>query len=165
MNGRDRIPESNDVHPGHKPNARRSAKAGSKVSNPQGLGDSVDKRLAQPKLSEAAIQKAIVTYLAALRIDAIAVPNGSHLAGDARSRAMQMNKLKATGMLPGFPDLVLFDRCARRVGLLEVKAEGGKLQPSQEHFAKHIAPAWGWPLAVVRSIEDVTETLAEWGWR
>lgn len=35
------------------------------------------------------------------------VPNGAVLAGDARRRAMQMHKLKRTGLRPGMPDLNL----------------------------------------------------------
>lgn len=116
-------------------------------------------------ISEAEIQARIVTYLAALGIDAVAVPNGSHIAGSSVQRARKVNALKRTGMMPGFADLVCFDRKARRVCLFEVKREGGRLQPSQKHFAEHVAPAWGWPLAVVRSVEDVRESLHEWGWR
>lgn len=118
-----------------------------------------------PKLSEAAIQRQVRQWLDLNGIDAIHVPNGSVLAGDAKARAIQSNALKKAGMLPGFPDLICFDRRARRVGLIEVKREGEKLSPAQVHFAEAIAPAWGWPLAVVRSVEDVRETLNEWGWR
>lgn len=117
------------------------------------------------KQSENQIQSAIVNYLAAIGIDAIAVPNGSHIAGSAGQRARKVATLKRTGMLPGFPDLIAFDRKARRVCLFEVKAQGGRLQPSQKHFADNIAPAWGWPLAVVKSTEDVAQCLNEWGWR
>jgi hypothetical protein len=51
------------------------------------------------------------------------------------------------------------------VALIEVKAEGGRLQPSQKIFAEQYVPAWGWPYAVCRSVADVTESLNEWGWR
>jgi len=118
-----------------------------------------------PKLSEAAIQSQVRSYLAALGIDAVHVPNGSVLAGDATARAKQSNALKKAGVLPGFPDLILFDRRARRVALIEVKAEGGRLQPSQVNFAEQYVPAWGWPYAVCRSVDDVKLSLNEWGWR
>ena len=117
------------------------------------------------KLSESQIQAQIVRFLAASAIDAIAVPNGSHIAGSAQQRARKVNALKRTGMLPGMADLVCFDRRARRVCMFEVKAEGGRLQPSQKVFAEQIAPTWGWPYAVVRSVDDVRESLSEWGWR
>lgn len=117
------------------------------------------------KLPEAAIQRMIREYLGKLAIDAIHVPNGSVLAGDAKARAIQTNALKRAGMMPGFPDLLLFDRIQRRVGFMEVKSEGGKLQPSQVAFADVYPALWKWPYAVVRSIDDAKETLAEWGWR
>jgi len=118
-----------------------------------------------PAASEAQLQLSIRNYLAALGIDAVHVPNGSHLAGDILARSKQANALKRAGVMPGFPDLICFDRRARRVCLLEVKAKGGKLQPSQEAFAAHYVPAWGWPYAVVRSIDDTRAALSEWGWR
>lgn len=118
-----------------------------------------------PAPSEAQVQLAIRHYLAALGIDAVAVPNGAHLAGDAIARAKQSNALKRAGVLPGFPDLICFDRRARRVCFLEVKAAKGRLSPAQKAFAEQYASAWGWPYAVVRSVEDVTAALSEWGWR
>lgn len=36
-----------------------------------------------------------------------AIPNGAVLAGDAKHRAIQMSRLKATGLRPGVPDLML----------------------------------------------------------
>jgi hypothetical protein len=117
------------------------------------------------ELSESAIQRQVRSYLAALAIDAIHVPNGSVLAGDAKARAIQSNALKKAGVLPGFPDLICFDRRARRVCFFEVKAKRGRVQPSQEAFAKQFVPVWGWPYAVIRSVDDARAALAEWGWR
>jgi hypothetical protein len=117
------------------------------------------------KLSEAQVQQQVRSYLAALAIDAVHVPNGSVLAGDAKARAIQSNALKKAGVMNGFPDLILFDRRARRVAFLEVKSSTGSLQPSQKHFAEHIAPVWQWPYAVVRSVDDTQAALSEWGWR
>jgi hypothetical protein len=116
-------------------------------------------------LSESAIQQQVRSYLAALGIDAVHVPNGSVLAGDAKARAIQSNALKKAGVMPGFPDLILFDRRARRVGFLEVKSAKGRVQPSQEQFAKQYAPVWGWPYAVIKSVDDAREALQSWGWR
>jgi len=118
-----------------------------------------------PKLSESAIQVQVRNYLAALAIDAVHVPNGAVLAGDAKHRAIQMNALKKAGVLPGFPDLVLFDRRVRRVGFIEVKAAGNKQTPSQEQFEEQYVPLWGWPYAVVRSVDDARAALDQWGWR
>lgn len=37
----------------------------------------------------------------------VSIPNGSVLAGDAKARAIQMARLKATGLRVGYPDLML----------------------------------------------------------
>ena len=118
-----------------------------------------------PKLRESQVQVQVRSYLAALSIDAIHVPNGSVLAGDGKARAIQSNALKKAGVLPGFADLILFDRRVRRVGFLEVKAEGGKLSPAQEAFADLATGVWSLPYAVVRSVADTRAALNEWGWR
>lgn len=115
--------------------------------------------------SESAIQLQIRKHLALLGIDAVHVPNGSVLAGDKKARAIQSNALKRAGMLPGMADLILFDRRARRVAFMEVKAAKGTLTASQERFIAEYVPLWGWPCAVVRSVEDATAALNEWGWR
>lgn len=59
-------------------------------------------------------QEAYFTWLYFLRYQgeriwdyAYAVPNGSHLQGDKRRRAIQANKLKSQGMKPGVPDVVI----------------------------------------------------------
>lgn len=111
------------------------------------------------------VQKAVLDYLAAKRIYAAAVPNGSVLAGDAKARAIQSNALKRSGMRPGFPDLILIKRDDQgaRVGFMEVKREGGKMSPEQIAFADQCSD-WRLPFAVVRSVQDAEETLAQWGW-
>jgi hypothetical protein len=116
--------------------------------------------------SEAAIQKDVRAYLSLLGIDSLAIPNGAVLAGDKASRCRQMAKLKATGLMPGAADLLLLDRrFVRRVGFFEIKREGGRLEASQKAFADLCESVWHIPYAVVRSLNDVAETLAQWGWR
>jgi len=116
--------------------------------------------------SEASVQKDVRAYLANVGIDSISIPNGSVLAGDKRARSIQMAKLKATGLMPGAADLLLLDRrFVRRVGFFEIKREGGRLEASQKAFADQCESVWHIPYAVVRSIADATETLAQWGWR
>jgi hypothetical protein len=117
-------------------------------------------------LTEAQIQKQVRDYLGKLGIDSIHFANGAVLAGDKVARAKQMNKLKAAGMIPGAADLILFDRrFVRRVGFMEVKRESGRVSPVQIAFGELACNVWGLPYAVVRSIDDVAETLHEWGWR
>lgn len=114
---------------------------------------------------EREVQRDVLAYLAKLRIYAAAVPNGSVLAGDARARAMQSNALKKSGMRPGFADLILIKRSDDRalVGFFEVKREGAKMSAEQEAFRDQCED-WRLPFAVVRSVDDATETLTEWGW-
>lgn len=108
--------------------------------------------LAKP--DEHQIQVSIIQYLdKALpsTIRAVAVSNNprSAIAG-ARE--------KARGMRKGFPDILLTGAFH---GLLEVKAEGGKLKPEQKEW-RDWASSQQIPYAVVRSIDDVRETLASW---
>lgn len=89
-----------------------------------------------------------------------ATANGAHLAGDARSRAMQANRMKATGIKKGTPDiLILHDG---RLLSIELKAAKGKLSDAQADVADAITNAGG-GYTVSRSIEDVQEYLIAMG--
>lgn len=109
------------------------------------------------------IQKNICSFLdKALPKDAwyFSCPNGSVLAGNPKQRGMQMNKLKATGLKPGAPDLFVLVR-----GVLfgfEVKTDTGRLAASQKDVCDKIISAGGiW--ALVRSIGDVERCLVDNG--
>lgn len=112
---------------------------------------------------ESAIQRDVRRYLALKGIDSVAVPNGAHLAGDKTARLRQMSAMKADGLMPGFPDLLLYPRFVNAIGHVEVKTEGGRSTPAQA-----TCHAWlrslGHRVAIVRSVDDMAETLAEWGW-
>lgn len=76
-----------------------------------------------------------------------AVPNGSHLAGDPKHRAIQMARMKREGLRPGAPDLVLakvkygpvYPNIINQMlfaGLfIEMKRKGGKPSKEQIEFA------------------------------
>ena len=113
-------------------------------------------------MTERQIQRAILDHLYSKGIWAVHVPNGSVLAGDSGRRARQMNALKADGLRPGFPDLIVYGPQGR-IGHLEIKKEGVKQQPSQVDCEARLK-ALGQHYAVCRSVADVDETLAEWGW-
>jgi len=54
-----------------------------------------------------------------------AIPNGAALAGGPAQRAMQMNKLKAEGLLPGVSDLFLMISSGEYNGIfIEMKDKG-----------------------------------------
>lgn len=107
------------------------------------------------------IQRDVIRYLHARGLTTAAVPNGAMLAGDGRSRARQMNMLKATGLRPGFPDLIILWPLGG-VGFMEIKREGGRQSEGQIHW-QGCLEFIGHRYAIVRSIEDAEETLKEWG--
>lgn len=72
------------------------------------------------------------------------IPNGAVLAGNGQKRGIQMNKMKADGLRPGAPDLMLafpkynplFSPITQFHGLfIEMKKDGGKLSKEQIQFA------------------------------
>lgn len=112
---------------------------------------------------ESRVQRAILSYLRTHNIVAAAVPNGAQLAGDSAARARQMSAMKADGLFPGWPDLTLIHPRLPVVGFVEVKAEGGKLNDNQRKAIEWMQHR-GLPVAVCRSVEDMADTLNDWGW-
>lgn len=112
-------------------------------------------------VSEQAIHIALVSYLRSV------LPDG-HLLVHARNEGnrggkqgmMDGTRGKAMGVLPGWPDLLLY------VGgegyAIEVKRPGENLSPIQELVAEQLARQ-GIPHAVCRSIDDARHALASWG--
>ncbi|KFI27752.1 nuclease [Haematobacter massiliensis] len=86
-------------------------------------------------------------------------PNEFGMSGAAIAR--QIAKHKNMGMVPGFPDLVVF--APEDVMFFEVKAEGGTLTGHQKTFRDH-AEGMGYRFAVVRSADDAKAALSEWGY-
>lgn len=80
--------------------------------------------------------------------------------GGGRSKA-EAGILKALGTLPGVPDL-LFICDGGTIKFIELKAEGKYLSPAQKAFRETVS-GMGASYAVCRSVEDVAETLWEWG--
>jgi hypothetical protein len=68
--------------------------------------------------------------------------------------------LVGMGVHPGFADLLLL--CDGRVLFLELKSLKGRLSPAQEEFRDAVlAQGFGW--ALVRSLDDALEALADQG--
>ena len=111
---------------------------------------------------ETALQRKIKLHLEVYGFFPVHVPNGAVLAGGKRSRAIQVNSLKADGMRKGFPDLVVYAD-EGKVGHIEVKVEDGEQSPAQKGVQIQLE-AMGHHYAVCRSTEDVDQTLVAWGW-
>lgn len=115
---------------------------------------------------EEQIQRAIVR---ALRI---ALPHGWHVIGISNNprSAITGAKEKAMGMVAGYPDLTILgclideDPAAARpfAGFMEVKTKTGRLQPVQRDMHDKLMDC-GFPVAIVRSVEDALATAQAWG--
>ena len=116
-------------------------------------------RKAQP---ESRLQQDIVKHLRARNFFAVHVPNGSKLAGTAEQRERTGHRLKLEGAVSGFPDLLVYGK-GGRIGHIEVKTEGNYQTASQKECARWLTEC-GQLVAVCRSIADVDETFAGWGW-
>jgi hypothetical protein len=111
--------------------------------------------------SERVVQRQIVKALRALGIMAIHVPNGAYLNGDATARMKQSAALVADGVLVGFPDILAISRDGR-LGLLEIKKEGGKVSAEQERVLALLATRRV-PLEVVCTLDAALDALKRWG--
>ena len=114
---------------------------------------------------ERPIQRAVVAYLRYALPDAIVhhSVNEQALSGrDRRGAAIAMHNAKLDGMSPGFPDVIVLPWAHMPVMLFEVKSEGGRLTQGQRATHEHLRTL-GHKIAVVRSVDDVREALADWG--
>jgi hypothetical protein len=115
-------------------------------------------------MTERPVQRGAIRLLAMHRIEAVHVPNGSHLAGDRVARAKQMAALRKDGLRPGFPDLILFGRQPDEIGFIEVKREiGNDLSEDQEDW-RDILTVRGFPWAMIRQPEEALAAVRAWGW-
>lgn len=83
-----------------------------------------------------------------------AVPNGGS------RNLFEAKKLKATGVLAGHPDLIIYS--PRGVYLVEVKTPKGPLSKSQKQLFPELQDL-GNDLAIVRSIDDADRAFRAWG--
>jgi len=112
--------------------------------------------------TERAVQRAILRMAGECypSVLIVHVPNGSHLAGNARARGMQMGALKGDGLKVGFPDLLCLWN--RGVALIEVKRPGGKASDAQEAM-HHLLAEMGHAPAIVTSATEAYVFLLERG--
>ena len=97
-----------------------------------------------------------------------AVPNGANLAGDPKRKAMQMNKLKREGFVPGVSDTVFLSGRGGYLGLvLEFKTaarrkeKDGGLSESQAEFLR-AARMDGYMAAVAYGMEEAIEIVSRY---
>lgn len=109
------------------------------------------------KQSEDDLTYAVADFLSAACPDLLwwHTPNGG-------KRAIAVaRKMKRMGTLRGVPDLQ-FLLPGKPAHFIELKAEGGYQSPEQKGF-QILAEERGCKYAVCRSVEDVQQTLQEWG--
>lgn len=91
-----------------------------------------------------------------------AIPNGAHLAGNERQRAMLMGSMKGDGLKVGFPDLL----CLWNHGhgaLIEVKRPKlGKLSDAQIVLHERLRKI-GWPVFVITTTHGAFTILRHIG--
>lgn len=110
---------------------------------------------------EGPVHRSCVAYLRqVLPEDAIIHHSPNEGVRGGRKGVMDGQRRKAMGQQPGFPDILVFTE--GRGLCLEVKAEGGRLSDLQKLVRDQLTRQ-GIPYAVVRSVDDVREVLAEWG--
>lgn len=111
---------------------------------------------------ESVIQRAVRQRLALRGYKAVAVPNGAHLAGDKLSRLKQVAAMKADGMKPGFPDLIVLGKNGL-VGFIEVKTPKGSVSLAQRDCRAELERDCH-KYAIVRDAAEVDQVLLQWGW-
>lgn len=108
-------------------------------------------------MNETEIHKAVIQNLSAR-----AAPNvfWFHVPNDAKRSFATANRMRSMGMVAGVPDLVLIKN--GEVFGLELKAKGGRVQPSQRltHAAMQEAGA---KTAIATGLDEALVTLECWG--
>lgn len=113
--------------------------------------------------TERSIQRAIIATIR-LQYPGVwycAIPNGAHLAGNAQARFKQIGALKGDGLKIGAPDLI----CVWQGGgkFLEVKRPKTGRVSEDQHKVHAYLESVGWPVAVVRTVEEACAALDEAG--
>jgi hypothetical protein len=109
---------------------------------------------------EGPIQQAIVAYLRQVLPSALVHHARNEINKRGLAIQIELAKAKRRGVVAGFPDIIALTKSGAL--FFEVKAEGNYASPAQKAVHAQLE-ALGYPVAVVRSIDDVRECLAEWG--
>jgi hypothetical protein len=118
----------------------------------------MDRQRRLPHASEYAVHVAIVRALV-LGLDPAA--RLFHPPNEGRRTPIEGARLRQMGLLPGLPDLGI---CwpVGKMGWLEVKSDSGRLSDAQRQCHADLQ-ALGFPVAVVRSVDEALDCLRDWG--
>ena len=121
------------------------------------------RRPAGPRCSEAALQRDCVAWLRHVELLHFSNAAGAHLAGNAKQRAIQSAKLKASGTSNGFPDLfILASSADGRGGLgVELKVKKNTLTAEQEKWQADLR-THGFGCEVARSLEEFKKIVGDY---
>jgi len=116
--------------------------------------------MAKRQSPEKKVHEDVLAYLRLKFPKAVIHHSPNEFGASGKEIARQIAKHKKMGMAVGFPDLIaLTDKGPM---LFEVKAEGNYATESQKALHSDL-DALGYRVAVVRSVDDVREKLAAWG--
>ena len=115
-------------------------------------------RAAEIRESEESLQTEILGWIEEHRPDLMCVhiPNGAIRTHRERRRMLEQ------GMTPGMPDLLLIDAAGQH-GYMEVKTDRGAISMAQWDIRTELMQRQV-PWALVRSLSEVQQALADWGW-
>jgi len=121
-----------------------------------------NKRRKKPVDREGPVQRKIVRFLRKAMPFAIVHHAKSEINKSGAAIMREQAQAKLNGALLGFPDLIVLPYASVGVLFFEVKAEGNYASKPQKEMHGNMRKL-GYRVAVVRSVEDVRESLAEWG--
>jgi len=91
-----------------------------------------------------------------------AVPNGAHLAGDAKQRAIKMHIMKKEGLKVGVADLFLpVARNGKHGMYIEMKTKKGKVSENQNEFLSDMASN-GYHCVIAHGATEAIEEITEY---
>lgn len=111
---------------------------------------------------EAPIQRAIVQWLQSQHPAWIVHHSRNEINKRGKAIAVEIAQAKQLGAMTGWPDLIVLPPSHIGPIFLEVKAEGNYATPAQNEVHDRLR-SLGYRVAVVRSIDDVKQRLADWG--
>lgn len=110
-------------------------------------------------MNEETIQRHVVARLRLARAVFCHVPNGSKATPGYRA------KLKALGLEPGVPDLLIFSLAGGRAPpqpmALELKTEKGRLSSAQIKYGQRMSTL-GWRVTTAYGLDEALATLISW---